>query len=55
MLVDNWCLTLVGMTKVIGKLKGELHVENVFLIHASNGELNGEVIKYTFLNFFIPE
>ena len=35
-------------------LKGGGHAKKVFLILVSNGQLNGEVMKYAFLKFFIP-
>ena len=35
-------------------LKGGRHAKKVFLIHTSNGYLNGKIMKYTFFNFFIP-
>ena len=34
-------------------LKGGRHAKKVFLIHASNGLLNGKIMKYTFLKVFL--
>ena len=34
-------------------LKGGGHAKKVFLILVSNGQLNGEIMKYAFLKFFI--
>ena len=34
-------------------LKGGGHAKKVFLILVSNGQLNGEIMKYAFFNFFI--
>ena len=38
----------------IRKLKGGGHAKKVFLILVSNGQLNGEIMKYAFLKFLIP-
>ena len=34
-------------------LKVEGHAKKVFLILVSNGQLNGEIMKYEFFKFFI--
>ena len=36
---------------MINTLKGGGHAKKVFLILVSNGQLNGEIMKYAFLNF----
>ena len=35
-------------------IKGRGTCKKVFLILVSNGQLNGEIMKYAFLKFFIP-
>ena len=41
-------------TLLTADLKGGGHAKKAFLILVSNGQLNGEIVKYAFLKFFIP-
>ena len=46
-------LLVYSMIHILGILKGGGHAKKVFLILVSNGQLNGEIMKYAFFKFFI--